>query len=332
MALKDFESTGSQEKLKATVNTDQGRAYALMAQRGDGLDAITLKQRAESSSSGLIQREVPGDAHFVTTSVDVQKHRFVVQVQAWAPGRRTWIVDRFNLTHSDRIGEDGNRIKVSPFTHAEDWAVLDKLLADEYTISGTDLKVKTRLVVCDSGGGGESKYNNSTINAYAYATRLKRLGRADRFALLKGASTKKSPRIAKGKPGDDRIKVPLWVINPNTIKDEVHEALSRNEVGDGYVYLPEWLQEWFFRELTAETRTPNGWVKRRKADNNEAFDLCVYNLVAWSLLGGDRIDWAKPPSWCARPLGQSTSKGDKPEGNKNFLKYLRERSQRLNGE
>jgi len=320
-ALKDFELTGNQEKLKTTVNTDQGRPYTVMAGKGDGLDAVLLRQR---SASYAPQRGVPGTARFLTTAVDVQKNRFVVQVTGWGVDGESWIVDRFNLLHSDRIGDDGVRCKVSPFTHAEDWYVLDKLLDDVYPVVDSDVTAQSRLIVCDSGGQGDA-----TANAYAYATRLKRLNRADRFALLKGASSRTAPRIAKGKPGDDRIKVPLFMVNVNQIKDETAANLARDEPGPNYIHLPDWAGEWFFRELSAETRTAKGWVKKRKGDNNEAFDLCGYNRVAYALVSGERIDWAKPPSWAAKDLGQQLAEVNTVQktGNESYLEFLRKSGQ-----
>jgi phage terminase large subunit GpA-like protein len=326
LALQDFEQTGSQEKLKTTINTDQGRPYTVLQANGDGLDAVLLKQRADSYAP---QREVPPEARFVTTQVDVQKHRFVVQVHAWGVDAQSWIVDRFNITQSDRVGDGGEKLKVSPFTHAEDWTALDRLLDDKYKIAGTSVTVDSRLVVCDSGGKDEA-----TNNAYSYALRLKRLGRSDRFALSKGGSNRNSPRIMKGKPGDDRIKVPFYVINPTILKDEVAAALGRSEPGANFIHLPDWVGEWFFKELTAETRTATGWHKKRKGDNNEAFDLCVLARLAYSLVGGERIDWKRPPDWAARNLGERMAEGDTVAENSNekYLKWLRERGQRLNGE
>jgi phage terminase large subunit GpA-like protein len=326
-AMQDWESTGSEEKLRGTTNTDQGRPYAGMKKRGDAMDAVLLKQRAERYAE---QRKVPAEARFVTIFVDVQKHRFVVQVQAFGADRESWIVDRYNLTHSERIGEDGQRQKVSPFSYAEDWNVLDKLLADEFGIEGAEGKVQARMIAVDSGGADEA-----TNNAYAYAARLQRLGKAGRFALTKGASSSKSARIATGKAGDDRIRVPLYIVNSNLIKDEVIHSLSRAEAGPGYLHLPDWVGDWFFKELTAEEKLANGrYVKRRKADNNEALDLCVGNLVCYSLVGGDRIDWAKPPEWCAKPLGNLAPDDVKSDesGNSSFLKWMREKGMKSNGE
>ena len=326
IALRDFELTGSQEKLKTTINTDQGRPYTVLQAHGDGLDAVLLKQRADGYAA---QREVPPEARFVTTQVDVQKHRFVVQVHAHGVEGQQWIADRFNITVSDRVGDGGEKLKISPFTHPEDWTALDRLLDEKYKVSGTDVTVQSRMIVCDSGG-----QDQATNNAYSYALRLKRLGRAERFALIKGASTRKAARIVKGKPGDDRIKVPLYIINTTTLKDEVAAALGRSEPGANFIHLPDWVGEWFFKELTAETRTATGWHKKRKGDNNEAFDLCCYARVAYSLVGGERIDWKKPPEWAAKNLGQRMVEDDTvAEGsNEKYLKWLRERGQRLNGE
>ena len=110
--------------------------------------------------------------------------------------------------------------------------------------------------------------------------------------------------------------------------------LSRSEPGPNFIHLPDWAGEWFFRELSAETRTASGWLKKRKGDNNEAFDLCGYNRVAYSLCGGDKINWQRPPEWAAKPLGDRMAESDTVQetGNEKYLKYLRERAQRMNGE
>jgi phage terminase large subunit GpA-like protein len=330
IALRDFENTGNQEKLKSTVNTDQGRPYTVATAKGDGLDAVLLKQRAEGYAQ---QRCVPAAARFLTTAVDVQKHRFVVQVTAWGVDKERWIVDRYNLTTSDRIGEDGTRQKIAPFTHAEDWNVLDKLLDDRYAIEGSDATVQSLKVLCDSGGGKGDHGGTATANAYVYALRLRRLGRLSRFALLKGASSRSAARYAKGKADEGKIKVPLYVVNTTILKDETAAALNRQEPGPGYIHLPDWAGEWYFKELTAEVRTSSGWAKRRKADNNEEFDLMGYQSINYSLLGGDKINWETPPDWAAKPLGEVLAEADtvQASGNEAYLKALRERGQRRNG-
>jgi phage terminase large subunit GpA-like protein len=332
LALKDFALTGSQESLKATINTDQGRPYAVAKSAGDGLDAVVLKQRAEGYAE---QRKVPAQARFLTTAVDVQKARFVVEVHAWGANKERWVVDRFNLTKSDRIGEDGERMKVQPFSYAEDWNCLDKLLEDEFEVEGTGVKVQSRMIVCDSGGGhDEETGTSSTANSYVYALRLRRLQKIARFSLIKGASTRSAARIAEGKAEVGKIKVPLRIINTTLLKDETNESLARTEAGAGYIHLPEWVGEWYFKELSAEVRTVTGWTKRRKADNNEAFDLMGYNAVAYSLCGCDKINWDNPPDWCAKPLGEQIPEKAtvQRESNTNYLEYLRKRGKRLNGE
>lgn len=327
LALRDYELTGGQEKLKTVTNTGLGLPYRVLTAKGDGLDSVILMQRATDYAP---QRKVPAAARFVTTGVDVQKHRFVVSVVAWGEHRERWIVDRFNLAYSDRLGEGGERLKVSPFTHPEDWNVLDKLLHDEYEIVGTTATVKSKMIVCDSGGEGES-----TLNSYGYATRLKRMGLVNRFALVKGGSTLKAPRVAKGKPGDDKIKVPLWIINVTIFKDELFSSLSREEPGPDYIHLPAWAGEWMMKELAAERKGPDGrYRKLRKSDPNEQLDLMNYNALAYSLVGGEKINWKNPPEWAAKPLGEAMPAAAKvqPDSNENYLKFLRERGKRMNGE
>ena len=65
-----------------------------------------------------------------------------------------------------------------------------------------------------------------------------------------------------------------------------------------------------------------------------ALPICGYNRVAYSLCGGDRIDWRNPPQWAASPLGQRIAEADTvtATGNDAYLKFLRERGNRVNGE
>ncbi|WP_167368742.1 phage terminase large subunit family protein [Paraburkholderia tuberum] len=284
--------TGNWRTLKATLNVDWGVPYAA-PQTAVAADPDVYEARAEQAS----KRRIWGDVRFLTMAIDQQKHRFVVQVLGWGPDGERWVVDRFNVTESDRLGEDGKPLRIEPFTHAEDWSQLDRIIDRQYqTDDGAVLE--PRMVVIDSGG-----MDSATENAYAYWRRLHRLGRAERVMLIKGGSNRNAPRYERSRPEAKRSGVPLYILNVDQLKDEVDRSLSREGPGAGYIHFPNWLGPWFYKELTAEVRTPAGWRRRNKQQGNEALDLLVYNLAAYLVLNGEFIDWKKPPSW-ARPLSE----------------------------
>ena len=69
---------------------------------------------------------------------------------------------------------------------------------------------------------------------------------------------------------------------------------------------PDWLENWFYIQLTSEIRTEKGWENTRKR-RNEAFDLCYYAMgivyrpmetgVPYIHFGLDRMDMTNPPTW-----------------------------------
>ncbi|HAY4290896.1 TPA: hypothetical protein JZ872_004660 [Escherichia coli] len=88
-AEQEYEATGSEETLRAVINTDWGLPYlprASMEQRKSEL----LEQRAEPVPS----RSVPDGVNFLVATVDVQagRHRrFVVQVTGYGSRGERWI-------------------------------------------------------------------------------------------------------------------------------------------------------------------------------------------------------------------------------------------------
>jgi phage terminase large subunit GpA-like protein len=124
-----------------------------------------------------------------------------------------------------------------------------------------------------------------------------------------GEATKSGPRIKVTYPdstkrvqqrrANARGEIPVWLLNTLVLKDAIAADLERGEPGPGYIHWPAWLGAWFFDELTSETRTAKGWENLGGA-RNEAFDLMVYNEAVWLILGGEKINWLKPPDW-AKP-------------------------------
>ena len=312
--LLDYALNGSEEALKATVNTDQGMPYMSRHLA----DARADTSPAERGDETLQRYHVPEWARCVTAAVDVQggvNSRFVVQVHAVGEHAEQALVDRFEIKESRRPGMGGEFAPIDPASYPEDWDLLtEKLVLATWKTPTPGLEIKTRLTVVDTGGE-----DGVTANAYAWFRRVRKLGLAGRVMLYKGGSEPKAPIIRESKVGgrtrQDKGDVPLYVCNPNLLSDIVSNGLKRNEPGPGYIHFPPprhptnnpngYLTAAFFDELAAEVRNKNGtWMQVRK--RNESFDLCRMIRAGLLRLGIDKIkDWSLVPGWL-RPLDKNT--------------------------
>lgn len=304
-AEQEFEQTGSEEALKTTVNVDQGHPYTPKAALSERLPE-ELKARARDNGSTREEPLVPAGARFLIATIDVQKNRFVVQVMSFGPEGEMNIVDRFEIRKSERRDEDGERLWVKPDTHPEDWRlIVDQVIERTYPLAdGSGRRMAIKATGCDSGGR-----EGVTTNAYNFWRWLRDehpAGHNRRFILLKGASSPNAPRVAISYPDSERKdrkagargEVPILLINPNTLKDQASLALDRKDPGGARLNFPDWLDDRFYTELTAENRTSKGWVKMA-GRSNEAWDLFVYGIAVSisRYVGIEHIDWLDPPGW-----------------------------------
>lgn len=300
MGLRDYALTGSELSLINTINTDQGMPYmpkaiAAGASAGDG-----PKARKDVSLERYI---VPDQARFLVAAVDVQggqNARFVVQVHAIGPNNEQWPIDRYSIFESTRKGDGGQFLPLSPAAYTEDWDLLtERVVKSTYRLNQEGKEIRIRRVLVDSGGE-----DGVTAQAYEWYRRLRRAGEHSRVMLVKGASTKNAPVIKEtlvgAKRPNEKGDIPLYMVNPNLLKDAVAAAFKRPTPGAGYMHIPDWLPDSWFDELTAEARQGNGtWKKIRK--HNETLDLCGYIRAGYIALGADKFDWDHCPSW-AKPL------------------------------
>ncbi|EOX5460972.1 phage terminase large subunit family protein, partial [Escherichia coli] len=255
-AEQEYEATGSEETLRAVINTDWGLPYlprASMEQRKSEL----LEQRAEPVPS----RSVPDGVNFLVATVDVQagRHRrFVVQVMGYGSRGERWIIDRYNITQSLRSDCDGESQRIDPASYPEDW---DVLLTDVFHKSwplASDPSQQMRLMAMAVDSGGE---DGVTDNAYKFWRRCRRDGLGKRIYLFKGDSIRRAKLISRtfpdntgrtGRRAQAAGDVPLWLLQTDALKDRVNNALWRDSPGPGYVHFPDWLGSWFYDELTYE--------------------------------------------------------------------------------
>ncbi|EPD1666312.1 phage terminase large subunit family protein [Escherichia coli] len=303
-AEQEYETTGSEETLRAVINTDWGLPYlprASMEQR----KSERLEQRAEPVPS----RSVPDGVNFLVATVDVQagRHRrFVVQVTGYGSRGERWIIDRYNITQSLRGDSDGESQRIDPASYPEDW---DVLLTDVFHKSwplASDPSQQMRLMAMAVDSGGE---DGVTDNAYKFWRRCRRDGLGKRIYLFKGDSIRRAKLITRtfpdntgrtGRRAQAAGDVPLWLLQTDALKDRVNNALWRDSPGPGYVHFPDWLGSWFYDELTYEERSSDGKWSKPGRGANEAFDLMVYAEALVILHGYEKIRWPDAPEWASR--------------------------------
>lgn len=102
------------------------------------------------------------------------------------------------------------------------------------------------------------------------------------------------------------------IFQSNSLKDLVYLLMARRTADEaqegGMLRYPDWMENWFYVQLTSELRTAKGWENTRKR-RNEAFDLCYYAQgialrpmetgVPYINFGFDRMDFKSPPIWAA---------------------------------
>lgn len=308
-AEQEYETTGSEETLKAVINTDWGLPY-LPRSATETRKAETLMARAETVN----RRTVPDGVHFLVATVDVQggkNKRFVVQVVGYGAHGERWIVDRYNIRHSLRCGPDGESLPIDPAAYPEDWNLLRSDVLDKHWPMSSDPSSTLPVLAMAVDSGGE---DGVTDNAYKFWRKCRQDGVHKRVYLFKGDSTSRSKLITKTLPdntdrpnrsAEARGDVPLYLLQTNQLKDRINNALLRDSPGPNYVHFPDWLGEWFYDELTYEERSTDGkWHKPGKGAN-EAFDLLVYAQALVILRGYERINWDSPPEWARPPENAS---------------------------
>jgi phage terminase large subunit GpA-like protein len=284
-------------KLKTWVNTVLGETWE---ERGDSVEAGSLATRLERYPA-----EVPTGVGALVAAVDVQGDRLEAVVKGYGAGEESWLI-AFTQIHGDPALETV-------------WGELDQFLAQEFQHQSGQ-KLRVGITVVDSGGA-------HTEHVYRYAQ--SRWGR--RVFPVKGGSLTGRPLVERPSV-HNRYRVPLFVLCVDTGKDVVLSRLRISSPGPGFMHLPEWVDEEYLAQLTAEKAirkyvkgrgAVREWVKLR--ERNEALDLEVYALAALYIQGRAFIQslaecasqLARPP---AAPAG--TVDGDRP----NLRRYLRPRA------
>ncbi len=317
-AEQEYETTGSEETLRAVINTDWGLPYlprsATVQRKSD-----VLLARAEDYGKRL----VPPKVRFLLAAVDVQggkNRRFVVQIIGYGENGERWLIDRYNIRQSLRCDENGEAQQIHPGAYPEDWQLLiSDVLDKSYRFQADPDKRMPILAMAVDSGGEEGV----TDNAYKFWRQCRRDGLGKRVYLIKGDSAKRQKIITKTHPdntdrsdrrADARGDVPVYLLQTDPLKDQLNNNLARETPGAGYIHFPDWIGEWFYDELTYEERGSDGKWRKPGNGNNEAFDLFCYAQAIATLRGYEKIrDWENPPAWAeSQELNPNIFTGDAP--------------------
>jgi phage terminase large subunit GpA-like protein len=319
-AMIALDETGDDAPLRKTVTTDQGTWY-VPQNRLSEIAPEQLKNKAEDWGSEADNPTVPMDVRTLIGTADVQKMAFVCQVHGFTDSGDMVVVDSFKIRLSNRLNANGERLPIDPAAYGEDWDLIDQeLMRRTYELAdNSGRRMKLRATAVDSGGA-----EGVTGHAYNFWRRLRerRDGSHQRLILVKGTSTPGAPLARttwpdssqKDKNAVARGDVPVLILQSNALKDRVSLLLNRRVatdggVGGGSMRYPDWLENWFYTQLTSEVRSDKGWENTKKR-RNEAFDLAYYALgvalrpleprIPFIHFGVDRSNWIDQ-SWSALP-------------------------------
>lgn len=306
-AHREFERTGDHTSLKEVMV--KGWSFPF-SERDFGLTDEIDAEALRAQAGGYRIGTVPHNVRYLLAFVDVQKARFVAQVEGYDPAGNAWLIDRFDVSKSSRRDAEGDAELVAPALYLEDWKLLvEQVVRRRYPLAdGSGRTIAIHLCGVDSGGE-----EGVTEIAYEFYRHLRALDLARQCILTKGEGNVKAPRVRESYPDSGRKdrtagargEIPVWIMNSNLLKDGLATLLRRRDGSGARMFFPhaENLPEGFFDEYAAEKRVRGVWEREQK--RNEAFD-CSYGIRALRLLvGGERINWDAPPAW-ARPWDENS--------------------------
>jgi len=270
-------------RLKVWVNTELGETWE---EEGTGIEPDILRDRRAKYPA-----EVPAGVGLLVAAVDVQDDRLEVQVKGFGAGEESWLI-----AYEQLHGDPGQQ-KV--------WDDLDNFLRQKFDHeSGAILSLAATAI--DSGG-----HHTEAVYRFCKA-RVKR-----RVWAIKGSSADGREIVARPSQRN-RYRVKLFPVGVNTAKDIIFSRLRIKSPGPGFMHLPEWVDEEYLLQLTAEKRirkyvrgrgSVRQYIKIR--ERNEALDLEVYSLAALHTLPRSTIKQLGALAAAHKPAkGQEGAKKD----------------------
>jgi phage terminase large subunit GpA-like protein len=261
MAKSFLEANKLPETLQTWINTSLGETWE---EKGATPEAEGLLTRRESYTANSL----PAGVLLLSAGTDVQDDRLEITIYGWGVDEESWRVEHIVLR-----GDPGG---------AALWQEHDEILRRRFTTDDGRVLVIEACAV-DSGG-------HFTDHVYRYCAKRKRF----RVWAIKG---KEGPRLAwpKAATKGQKIRVDLWLIGVDTIKDLIYGRLNKvTRPGPGYIHFdadttPEWIDQ-----LTSEVvvtkvlrgRKVRQYKPKASGTRQEALDTSVYAYAAMCGRGG----------------------------------------------
>lgn len=300
-AEHEFQKTGGEGTLKSVTNVELGLPYLPRARSvAESLSLEVLK----GLQTDHAWQTAPSATAFLIAAIDVQKGKFVCQVEAYLPNLERVLIDRFDIVNPPATSPRPDGRAISPEKYGEDWDAILPLMDKVYPVEGAGHGLKILAIVCDLRG-----QPGVTPRARDFYRKC-RLVHRNRFYLVQGDGGDRRPRAVLRHPEKSHTgkaavarDVPNIFAGTDRLKDEVAASLMRDEAGERKLHLPRYAPHEVFEDYCAERRTDKGWKKRPGVERNEALDLSVYSLALVIVLEAEAINWENPPRWAAPGSG-----------------------------
>jgi len=291
------------QRLKVFHNLMLGLPYEM---RGDAPAHSQLMERREDE---LKRGHVPPQGLVLIATADVQMRGIWTTILAFAPNRESWVVDAFYV---DGSTENPGSLHDAPDSDNAFSRMLQKTIGREFPDAFGRMRQLDALGI-DSGYRSHVVYatvranqrlNPSTGNGMIFA-----LDGRDGW----GRPAMGTPRSVDIYLNGARMPngVHLWPVGTWPIKSAFYADLRQSgrragaEVDPpGYCHFPAWLDDAFFRQITAEYiaeekfrgRVRKSWKQRAGQKDNHYLDCYVYALALFEFLGLARM---APPELAA---------------------------------
>jgi len=301
MVVNFLEAKKLPETLQTFINESLGESWE---EEGDTVETAGVMARREQYTKASL----PSGALLLTAGTDVQDDRLETTVWAWGTDEEAWRVEHFIL----RGDPGGTSI----------WAEHDQHIDQRYrTDDGRELLIEACCV--DSGG-------HYTEQVYRYCAKRKR----KRVWAIKGIGGANRHVWPKRPSRGGKVRVDLWVIGVDTIKDVLYGRLRKVlkpadqldgepwVATPGYVHLDADVDQEWADQLTSEVvvhrishgRRIRAWKPRQTGSRQEALDCSVYAYAAMVGRGGGRLLAQRiGVTYKAPPRAQTTASAESTE-------------------
>ena len=304
-------------RLKTFLNLWLGLPFEM---RGDAPDHVRLMERREDAPP---RGHVPAKGLLLVAAADVQMRGIWVEVLAIAPDRQTWPVDAF---YCDGSTEAPGSLSDPPDSGNAFSQMLHKTIGREFPDAWGGTRRIDALAI-DSGYRSHVVYATVRSNQRQHAN----TGEDVIFAVDGREGWGKppigTPSLVNIDLAGHKVKkgCKIWPVGTWSLKGAFYADLRKDglragaEVDpDGYCHFGTWLDETYFRQLTAEYlaeetyrgRARKVWKLRASERDNHFLDCRVYNLALAEHLGLSSIT---PAEWAALAKERGMPASERPD-------------------